>query len=130
MGRTFWKIFIGSRFERKCCHNSKRGGLPETISQPIFLKRLLRKIFKEIQKLILDKKYLERKQLHNFKNPLHLINDNTKIMDIDRTKALKPIKKFNINLNKKLKILHVYNRAEKIGGRIYFISTGKKLKMV
>ena len=108
---------------------SKRGGLPETISQPIFLKKITsQEIFKEIQKLILDKKYLERKQLHNFKNPLHLINDNTKIMDIDRTKALKPIKKFNINLNKKLKILHVYNRAEKIGGRIYFISTGKKIE--
>ncbi len=108
---------------------SKRGGLPETISQPIFLKKITsQEIFKEIQKLILDKKYLKRKQLHNFKNPLHLINDNTKIMDIDRTKALKPIKKFNINLNKKLKILHVYNRAEKIGGRIYFISTGKKIE--
>ena len=27
-----------------------------------------------------------------------------------------------------IKILHVYNRAEKIGGRIYFISTGKKIE--
>ena len=39
-----------------------------------------------------------------------------------------PNKKININKKSKLKILHVFNRAEKIGGRIYFISTGKKIE--
>ena len=43
--------------------------------------------------------------------------------------SIKKSKKININLNKKPKVLHIYNRAKKIGGRIYFISTGKKLKM-
>ena len=51
-------------------------------------------------------------------------------MDNDRKLAVVKNKNINVNTNKKLKILHVYNRAEKIGGRIYFISTGKKLKMV
>ena len=49
-------------------------------------------------------------------------------MDDDRALNFRKKKKININLNKKLKILHVYNRAEKIGGRIYFISTGKKIE--
>ena len=50
------------------------------------------------------------------------------ILDKDRNDILNPIKIININKNAKLKILHVFNRAEKIGGRIYFISTGKKLE--
>ena len=49
-------------------------------------------------------------------------------MDKDREIVLKKSKKININLNKKPKVLHIYNRAEKIGGRIYFISTGKKIE--
>lgn len=49
-------------------------------------------------------------------------------MDSHRNNILIKEKKININLNKKLKVLHVYNRAEKIGGRIYFISTGKKIE--
>ena len=49
-------------------------------------------------------------------------------MDDDRSSAIKPPKIVNLNFNRKLKILHVYNRAEKIGGRIYFISTGKKIE--
>ena len=109
---------------------SKRGGLPETISQPIFLKKVeTKEIFSEIENLILNKKKLKKNQLDNFKNPLHLISHNIKVMDSHRNNILnKRIKNVNINLNKKLKILHVYNRAEKIGGRIYFISTGKKIE--
>ena len=108
---------------------SKRGGLPETIRQPIFLKKVeTNEIFYEIENLILDKKKLKINQLSNFKNPLHLISNNIKLMDSHRKDILTKEKNININLNKKLKILHVYNRAEKIGGRIYFISTGKKIE--
>ena len=49
-------------------------------------------------------------------------------MDIHRGEIINKKKNININLNKKLKILHIYNRLEKIGGRIYFISTGKKIE--
>ena len=108
---------------------SKRGGLPETIRQPIFLKKVeTNEIFNEIENLILNKKKLKINQLDNFKNPLHLISKNIKVMDSHRNNILIKEKKININLNKKLKVLHVYNRAEKIGGRIYFISTGKKIE--
>jgi len=108
---------------------SKRGGLPETIREPIFLKKVeTKEIFLEIEKLILDKTLLKKTQISNFKNPLHLISNNIKIMDIHRGEIVNKKKNININLNKKLKILHIYNRAEKIGGRIYFISTGKKIE--
>ena len=108
---------------------SKRGGLPETINNPIFLKNVTSKnIFDEIDKLIVNPKLLKKNQIDNFNKPIHLIKNNIKIMDNDRTLIINPTKKINLNFNKKLKILHVYNRAEKIGGRIYFISTGKKIE--
>ena len=108
---------------------SKKGGLPETIHNPIFLKNISSEsIFSEIEKLIKNKKLLKKIQIDSFKNPLHLIKNNCVIIDQHRQEAIYPINKFNINKNSKLKILHVFNRAEKIGGRIYFISTGKKLE--
>ncbi len=108
---------------------SKRGGLPETINNPIFLKDVTsNNIYQEISKLILNPKLLKKRQIDNFNKPIHLIKNNIKIMDDDRSSAIKPSKIINLNFNRKLKILHVYNRAEKIGGRIYFISTGKKIE--
>ena len=108
---------------------SKKGGLPETIHNPIFLENISSEsIFSEIERLIKSKKLLKKIQIDSFKNPLHLIKNNSKIIDQHRHEAIYPINKFNINKNSKLKILHVFNRAEKIGGRIYFISTGKKLE--
>jgi glycosyltransferase involved in cell wall biosynthesis len=108
---------------------SKRGGLPETINHPIFLKKITSiEIFIEVEKLIKNTKLLREIQNTNFKNPLHLINNNLKLIDKDREEIIKPKKKINLNFNRKLKILHVFNRAEKIGGRIYFISTGKKIE--
>ena len=108
---------------------SKRGGLPETIREPIFLKKVeTKEIFKEIENLILNKNLLKKNQFNNFKSPLHLISTNIKIMDAHRSEIINKKKNVNLNFNRKLKILHVYNRAEKIGGRIYFISTGKKIE--
>jgi len=108
---------------------SKRGGLPETINNPIFLKDVTsNNIYQEISKLILNPKLLKKRQIDNFNKPIHLIKNNIKTMDDDRSSAIKPPKIINLNFNRKLKILHVYNRAEKIGGRIYFISTGKKIE--
>ena len=108
---------------------SKRGGLPETIREPIFLKKVeTKEIFKEIENLILNKNLLKKNQFNNFKSPLHLISTNIKIMDAHRSEIINKKKNVNLNFNRKLKILHVYNRAEKRGGRIYFISTGKKIE--
>ncbi len=108
---------------------SKKGGLPETISNPIFLQNVTPKsIFSELENLIKNKNLLRRIQLESFKNPLHLISKNIQIIDKHRKNALFINKKINISKKSKLKILHVFNRAEKIGGRIYFISTGKKIE--
>ena len=105
---------------------SKKGGLPETINNPIFLKDVSAgSIFNEIEKLIKNKVLLNKIQKDLFKNPLHILKKNTEIIDDDRKYLLNDKKIFNINKGSKLKILHIYNKAEKIGGRIYFISTGK-----
>ena len=108
---------------------SRKGGLPETIRSPIFLNKISAKfIYEEVNNLIIDKRKLLKLQKENHVNPLHLISNNIKILDHDRREILNPIKNFYINKKSKLKILHIFNRAEKIGGRIYFISTGKKLE--
>ena len=108
---------------------SNRGGLPETINSPIILKEISSKnIYEQIENLILSKKLIKRLQKDSFNNPLHIISDNIKIIDDDRSEIIYSKKIFNINKNSKLKILHIYNKAEKIGSRIYFISTGKKIE--
>ena len=108
---------------------SNRGGLPETINSPVILKDVKSKcIFDEIENLIQNKRLLDRLQGDSFKHPLHIISENNKIIDQDRENIIYPNKKLYINKKAKLKILHVYNRAEKIGSRIYFISTGKKIE--
>ena len=108
---------------------SNRGGLPETINSPILLNTITAKsIFNEVQNLIKDKSLLKLLQLDSFEKPLHVISRNIKIIDKDRREILFPQKKIYTSINKKLKILHIYNKAEKMGSRIYFISTGKKIE--
>jgi len=83
---------------------SKRGGLPETIREPIFLKKVdTKEIFLEIEKLILNRSLLKKIQINNFKDPLHLISNNIKIMDLHRSEILDKRKNINVNLNKKFK---------------------------
>jgi glycosyltransferase involved in cell wall biosynthesis len=108
---------------------SNKGGLPETINSPILLKKITSScIYEEIEKLILNKKNLLRLQNDSFKNPLHLISENCKLLDKDRINILNPTKKIFLNTKAKIKILHIYNKAERMGSRIYFISTGKKIE--
>ena len=108
---------------------SKNGGLPETIAYPIFLKKNDSKnIYDELIKLINNVKTLKKFQKNNFNHPIHLLKNNSSIIDNDRDKIINGYKKININLNKKLKVLNIYNKSEKTSGRIYFISTGKKIE--
>ena len=80
---------------------SKKGGLPETISSPIFLKNISAKsIYDEIERLIKNKKRLNKIQKDLFYNPLHILNRNTEILDNDRSKLL-DVKK-NLILTKTL----------------------------
>ena len=68
---------------------SKKGGLPETIHNPIFLKNITSEsIFDEIEKLIKNKKKLKKIQIDSFKNPLHLIKNNSEIIDQHRHEAM------------------------------------------
>ena len=81
---------------------SKRGGLPETIRNPIFLNNVTSKdIYYEINNLIKNKKLLKQNQIDNFKTPIHLIKNNTKIMDNDREQVIRKTKKINLNFNRK-----------------------------
>ena len=87
---------------------SNRGGLPETINSTVILKEVNSKcIYDQIHNLIEDKKLINRLQIDSFKNPLHVISENCKIIDQDRKNIIYPAKKFNINKNAKLKILHI-----------------------
>ena len=90
---------------------SKKGGLPETINNPIFLENVSTKsIYEEIDKLINNRKLLNKIQFDSFSKPLHLIKDNIKIIDNDRKNILENKKTFFVNKKSKLKILHIYNK--------------------
>ncbi len=104
---------------------SNRGGLKETTDHAIILKSLNSfELYREIKKLIQNKK--KRNTLQNLgrKNIKHLISENTKNIDQIRESCV-PF--FNINLiKKKLKIINLYNQGQKLNHRLYNISLGKK----
>ena len=105
---------------------SNKGGLPETITNGIILKRLnVEEIYKFIKLLILNDKIrnqIQKLSYKNFKNTTNLI---TKKIDNYRNKINK---KFYINLNisKNLKILHITNFNERFNGRLHY-NTGKRI---
>ena len=102
---------------------SNRGGLPETITNGIILNKLtVNEIYKNIKKLILNKKKLQEIQKQSYKN-FYLDNKFiSKKIDNYRTKFF-----FNINLkNEKLRILHVTNFNVRHNGRLFY-NTGRRL---
>ena len=104
---------------------SNRGGLPETTSEAIILKDLDSKtIYKNIKKLILDKKLRKKIQISSYINTQHLISENTKLIDKIRSECF-PIKNLNFSKNK-FKIFNIYNQGQKLNHRLYNISLGKK----
>jgi len=108
---------------------SNRGGLPETAPHAIKLKTLSSKsIFKEIEKLILNKKrllFLQKKNYQNFKLThsyvSKIIDDIRKIDYYDKS-----IKLFNIKKKIILKIIHTTNFNRRFNGRLHY-NTGRRL---
>ncbi len=103
---------------------SNRGGLPETITNGIILKKLnVNEIYKSIKYLIKNKNV--RKQIQNlsFKN---FKNSNKKIVKKIDNYRNNFKKKININFNKNLKILHITNFNERHNGRLFY-NTGQRI---
>ena len=104
---------------------SNRGGLTETTDYCIILKKNNSKhLFKELKKLINDKKFRKNLQRQSFINVKHLTKENSILIDNLRTELLK---KYQLNYNKnKLRIINIYNSGQKSNHRLYNISLGKK----
>ena len=107
---------------------SNRGGLPETITNGIILKKLSsNEIFKEIELLIKKKNIRRNLQKLSYKNfyltHKYIINLIDKIRDL----RLSLPNKFNIkNKKRSLRILHITNFNERHNGRLFF-NTGRRI---
>ncbi len=105
---------------------SNKGGLPETITNAVILKKLDTKtLVKEIDNLINNiklRKYLQKSSHQNFYLTHKYV---TKLLDGLREKRL--IKKFFTKKpNKPLRIIHVTNFNERHNGRLFF-NTGRRI---
>ncbi len=106
---------------------TKRGGLPETITNGIILENLSKKIlYSSIHSLILNKKYRKELQKLSIKN-FNLTHTNaSNLVDAYRNDILKNINKYSKTSKRKLKILHVTNFNERHNGRLFY-NTGKRI---
>jgi len=104
---------------------SKKGGLPETTDHAIKLKKLdVKNIENETINLIINKNLRKKIQINSQKYIKHNLRINSKVIDLMRS-SLFPFKNININRGK-LRILNIYNIAQKLNHRIYNLSLGKK----
>ncbi len=106
---------------------SNRGGLPETITNGIILKKLNSKnLFKNIEYLIKDKLKrleLQKKSISNFYLTHHFVS---RIIDEYRSEKFKFANTFFTKKNLSLRILHVTNFNERHDGRLFF-NTGRRI---
>ncbi len=104
---------------------SDRGGLPETTKSAIILKKLDEDtLFKQISKLLDNKKYLIKKQKENYKNFFLTHKYVSSLLDNIRDKFV--LKKINIKQKKILKIMHITNFNYRFDGRLHY-NTGRRL---
>ena len=108
---------------------SNKGGLPETARDAIIINPLsVNNLFKNIEKLILDKErllFLQKKNYSNFKlthKYVANIVDSIRKSFVSKNK----INLFNIKKNIVLKILHVTNFNQRFNGRLHY-NTGRRL---
>jgi len=105
---------------------SNRGGLPETINNPIKLIKLNTKnIFNEINKLIKNKKKLKIIQKNNFLSVKHKLSNLVTTLD-EIKKSFLIEKRVFLNKNA-LKILHIANFDQKTNHRLFNISVAHKI---
>ncbi len=105
---------------------SNRGGLPETSKNALILEKLnSNELYKEIEKLILNKKKLLKYQKLNYKNFVFTHKYISSLIDNIR---LSFVKKNNIHIlkNKSLKIMHITNFNDRFDGRLHY-NTGRRL---
>ncbi len=106
---------------------SNRGGLPETVTNAIILRKLNSDtLFKEIENLILNSNKrlkLQKNSLKNFYLTNKFISDK---IDNYRSKILSKNKISVLSKNKKIKILHITNFNERHNGRLFY-NTGRRL---
>ncbi len=107
---------------------SNRGGLPETITNGIILKKLSsNEIFKEIELLIKNNNIRKNLQKLSYKNFYLTHKYITNLIDKIRDLKLSLPNKFNINNKKRsLRILHITNFNERHNGRLFF-NTGRRI---
>ncbi len=106
---------------------SNKGGLPETLTNGVILKKLtVNEIYDRIQKLIIDKKKREIIQKLSYGNFYLTHKFISNQIDEVRYSLLKITKPFYLNTNKKLRILHITNFNERHNGRLFF-NTGRRL---
>ncbi len=104
---------------------SDTGGLSETTDHAIKLRKLdVKNIECEVIKLIKNNKLRKNIQLKSKKFVKHKLVDNSKKIDLMR-ESLFPFVYIN-SKNKKMRILNIYNLAQKLNHRIYNLSLGKK----
>jgi len=107
---------------------SNKGGLPETVTNAIILKKLTStELTKNISYLIKNSK--KRKKLQSLSiNNFYLSHKYvSKIMDAYRDEKISPVKSFFIKKKKNpLRILHVTNFNERLDGRLFF-NTGRRI---
>jgi len=107
---------------------SNRGGLPETITNAIILKKVdVNNLFKEINSLIVNEKKRERLQKLSLKNFYLTHKFVSNLIDKVRDEKLLVTKNINVNFYKKnIRILHVTNFNERHNGRLFF-NTGRRI---
>ena len=107
---------------------SNKGGLPETITNGIILKKLdVNNIFKEIDYLIKNTKQRKKLQKLSLKNFFLTHQYVSKLIDQIRDQKLILSKNINLYPKKKsLRILHITNFNERHNGRLFF-NTGRRI---